>query len=132
MTHPTDAAIAQAFREVVAKGYNEIFPCEIEDRARELDGAKGGEVADHEYQRGVCVHCGMEAWMGGECSSPREATPPAQAAEAVERVAMALLIQQTGDPSQGADEQWRSVMTGTRQTYIALARAAIAAMQAGE
>ena len=60
------------------------------------------------------------------------ATPPAQAAEAVERVAMALLIQQTGDPSQGADEQWRSVMTGTRQTYIALARAAIAAMQAGE
>ena len=57
-----------------------------------------------------------------------EATPPAQAAEAVERVARAIA---TEDEVPGVSE-WNDLRPSTRAEYERMARAAIGAMGGGE
>lgn len=85
MANPTDAAIAQAFRENAAENYwdksarwenvREV----IERRARELDAEKGGEVkpCTCHPDDNPPVPCARKYALT-EC----KATPPAQAAEA--------------------------------------------------
>lgn len=138
MTHPTDAAIAQAFREL---GVRQPLPMTPEGvrhyinvRARELDAEKGGEVEQCQNCNGeggfhdrVCCGRGNENGCCGDpdvrsercetCEGSGIITPPAQAAEAVERVADAIR------------EHYTSPMW---PDWHAAARAAIAAMQAGE
>ena len=129
----TDAAIAQAFRERLESMYSPLTVREVmkavEARARELDatyqsatdsagigrfeGAKGWEFIHSE-------RCQERAYECCIC------TPPAQAAEAVERVARAVAAIARPNIS---FEQLSAVTT--RECYR-MARAAIAAMQAGE
>lgn len=78
MTHPTDAAIAQAFRE-----YDEGDIVQLRmilARARELDAAKPEQVHTCSYycDRKECLKAQRD-----ELRDRLEATPPAQAAEAV-------------------------------------------------
>ena len=136
----TDAEIAQAFREC-AEGQHPstdfgMMAKHIERRARELDAEKGGEGGNtghgHVWPRpdGVKARCGGPG-LCAACSidaARYRATPPAQAAEAVERVARGLATfdaERHGacpDTNLGMNEAY----------YTSLARAAIAAMQAGE
>ena len=117
MTNPTDAAIAQAFRERLESMYSPLTVREvmkaIETRARELDAEKGGPTfaqAMREAGRSVM------------------STPLAQAAEAVERVARAIF----GNKWMSPRPDWETLYESTRDEYRAQARAAIAAMRAGE
>jgi hypothetical protein len=57
----SDAAIAQAYRELLASGHDEVFLFQIEDRAREIDATS--QIATNSAGIGSCQ--------------------PAQAAEAV-------------------------------------------------
>jgi len=117
MTHPTDAAIAQAFRE-----YDEGDIVQLRmilARARELGAEKPEQVHTCSYycDRPECLKAqrdelrdrleGLDAEKGGEFPDTRigvdtiaalyaKATPPAQAAEAVERVRCALWENRTG------------------------------------
>ena len=114
MTHPTDAAIAQAFRETNTGLDSALdFAGKVVRRARELDAEKGGPTfaqAMREAGRSVM------------------STPPAQAAEAVERVARAIYANEwaPGSPA------WAGLHDVNRIAWRNMARAAIAAMQAGE
>jgi hypothetical protein len=103
MTHPTDAAIAQAFRERLESMYSPLTVREVmkavEDRARELDAEKGGEAEcgpgsntghGHVWKRpdGVTARCGGPV-LCLSCRADAKhyaATPPAQAAEAVSKL----------------------------------------------
>ena len=99
MTHPTDAAIAQAFRERLESMYSPLTVREVmkavETRARELDAAKPEQVHTCSY---YCDRPGCLKDQRDELRDRLEATPPAQAAEAVERVARALAKHHGQDP----------------------------------
>ena len=156
MTTPTDAAIAQAFREVLAHrdlvGCLDVSIAAVESRACELDAEKGGD-ANVEAVRAKLLDRSrvgfakygvttertdltladwlthlqeelMDAAVYAEAA--KRATPPAQAAEAVERVARALFGLAQNPATWG---WWHD---SVRDQYRDQARAAIAAMQAGE
>ena len=99
---PTDAAIAQAFREAVAcfqPSYLPFARLDVESvlrRARELDAEKGGEDADGKLIaaaiKGMQETGSMHPWAvfvwaetvhPGRWNAAPIPTPPAQAAEAV-------------------------------------------------
>ena len=188
---PTDAAIAQAFREWAKTSAFHAVVTGIEHRARELD-AKPEQVHTCSYycDRPGCLKAqrdelrdrleGLDAAKGGEddfvmlchdgqsCkklygpteySTPKAATPPpnwcrtcgkhwsdpmavlcsdgihnpnkpttppAQAAEAVERVARAIF----GNKWMSPRPDWETLHESTRDEYRAQARAAIAALLA--
>lgn len=158
MTHPTDAAIAQAFRERLESMYSPLTVREVmkavEDRARELDAEKGGLTEAQKVERDAylygtgfmrdgkhipaqevmvsCRHDWVTDGMGDYCRycKKREDSyiPPAQAAEAVERVARAIF----GNKWMSPRPDWETLHESTRDEYRAQARAAIAAMREGE
>lgn len=85
---PTDAAIAQAFRERLESMYSPLTVREVmkavEARARELDAEKGGRLPCPFGDACVgrdCNKCGN--FTPGRLANPQQHTPPAQAAEAV-------------------------------------------------
>jgi len=132
MTHPTDAAIAQAWTmlERIRNDsswrtndnalWNDL--CQLL-RARELDAEKGGACC---YPDCNCPfdHPGTPGW----CARGLATTPPAQAAEAVERVARAIF----GNKWMSPRPDWATLHESTRDEYRLMARAAIAAMTGGE
>lgn len=124
MTHPTEAAIAQAFRERLESMYSPLTVREVmkavETRARELGAEKGG---DAEFVADICGSCQQVFYTPHDCP---HATPPAQAAEAVERVARAIAA--IARPNIGFEHLSATTTYECRR----MARAAIAAMQAGE
>lgn len=194
MTHPTDAAIAQAFRERLESMYSpltvrevmkavetrareldaakpeQVHTCsyycdrpgclkaqrdELRDRLEGLDGAKGGEEPERELLVSMAVRLdhgfGLrdEEWqaatlrdmrkvweevMGRGFYSPERkafyssmTTPPAQAAEAVERVAWA--IRSSFYDGVCGEVPWDELGESHKNDWRTLARAAIAAMQ---
>ena len=126
MTHPTDAAIAQAFREALIESQDDskigspkyAALSDIHRRARELDAEKGGAC---DVPGEISVYCRIN---GCHAMTLPAITPPAQAAEAVERVARVMAS------CEGVT--FGCIPEHRRAHYYSLARAAIAAMQAGE
>lgn len=122
----SDAAIAQAFRE-----YDEGDIVQLRmilARARELD-AKPEQVHTCSY---YCDRPGCLKAQRDELRDRLEATPPAQAAEAVERVARAIYECEAVDTL--GDFPWNHLVGSgafpdTLTKYRRMARAAIAAMQ---
>ena len=121
----TDAAIAQAFRE-----YDEgdiVQMRTILARARELDAEKGGEASAILGE--ICTPAEAEAARNW-ARNVLYGTPPTQAAEAVvERVAEALAY---FHHDCSIAELQHACKWGRVDDCRAQARAAIAAMQAGE
>lgn len=124
MTAPTDAAIAQAFREFCVDGYDEEpMMASIADRARELDATyqpriNSGET-DNAAPPAQAAESVQVAYNSGETLSK-------QAAEAVERVARAMYE----DECDGNYNPWDKAGKHSREVWTDRARAAIAAMQA--
>lgn len=122
----TDAAIAQAFRELVECDelawpvFPETFREDVYRRARELDAEKGGRC---DVPGVISAYC----CINGCKHMADAATPPAQAAEAVERVARAIFYS-LSEPGR----IWDNIDKGAQADYLTMALAAIAAMQAGE
>jgi len=114
---PTDAAIAQAFRESQKRVFNSHEEVEhfIATRARELDAAKPEQVHTCSYycDRPECLKDQRD-----ELRDRLEATPPAQAAEA----ALKVLLRDY--------EAVHGIGDMEMQPALQQARAAIAAMQA--
>lgn len=150
----TDAAIAQAFRELVPTDKGCLYHRElIIARASELDAemnlAEARKAAQDAYLYGTgfmrdgkhipvqdvmvnCRHDWATDGMGDYCRYCKKRedsyTPPAQAAEEVERVARAIYANEwaPGSPA------WAGLHDVNRIAWRNMARAAIAAMQAGE
>ena len=132
MTHPTDAAIAQA-NELMACpfcGYDALmrgderggFFVQCARPSSDCFAAMGENydldaMPEHMYRH---EESAAAAW--------NRRTPPAQAAEAVERVARAIYANEwaPGSPA------WAGLHDVNRIAWRNMARAAIAAMQAGE
>lgn len=135
---------------------------ELRDRLEGLDGEKGGEddfvMLCHDGQPckklygpteyptpkaatpppNWCRTCGkhwsdpMAIFCSDGIHNPNKATPPAQAAEAVERVARAMLAVDRPDRADAISAYWDWLHEDERNKRRRMARAAIAAMQAGE
>lgn len=154
MTHPTEAAIAQAFGELVECDelawpvFPETFREDVYRRARELDAEKGGEAVTVEWrwvdERGRA----MTNWKAGE-PPPMESvadekgtmqvevrvqpcTPPAQSADAV-LVGAARRVTDAFK-ALGKTTNIGAQIAAHRECEAAMLNldAAIAAMQAGE
>lgn len=141
MTHPTDAAIAQAFRERLESMYSPLTVREVmkavEARARELDAEKGGEGLVPGVVSAYCQINGC--FMMSDGFNPAWIAPPAQAAESVvvteamvDAAAKAIFFEETGYRLLDDDDPAHPggyTVTYTRYARAALS-AAIAAMQA--
>ena len=155
MTHPTDAAIAQAFRECREEMSGSVAWLDafrlIELRAREMDAEKGGDGVCSCPEHGNWVNSDdvkrlvrrLDVAINGENGAAPQAslcdivaqvekafrdaaTPPAQAAEAVERVARAIACASSGRKQNRAEAVWKNIASWEKLRYRDHARAAIA------